>query len=70
MKKTIICSVCKINQKINTSYCRDCNLEYERKYRLKNKEKRAEYIKAYRTEEIKKKMQNMPNSMRLRIVKK
>jgi len=40
MKKTTICSICKINPKINTSYCSECSKEYFRTYRKNNLEKR------------------------------
>lgn len=47
MKKTIICSICKIRPKINTSRCRECNNEYYRQYREKNKEKFSSYSKKH-----------------------
>ena len=45
MRKTTICNICKINPKINTSRCRECNKAYYREYRKKNKAKFSQYAK-------------------------
>jgi len=58
MKKTIICSICKISPKINTSRCRECNKAYYRDYRKKNKEKFSEYFKKHLSNPENKKKRN------------
>ncbi len=55
-----ICSKCNVEKKLNQfqsdkqgkwglrSYCRNCRYEYEKKYRDKNKTKKAQYIKQWK----------------------